>query len=186
MRDQGSVAVGLARWRAVFVIAFALLCIARLMLAATLSPFGDEAFYWQESRHLAWGYSDLPPLTAWLIRLGESVAGHGLLGMRWPFLLIGSALPWLVRSFARDAFDERAGWQAALLCLALPLGGSLGVLALPDVPLTVAIMLAMVALQRALDRDRLRDWCLLGAALAVCWLAHYRAAMPMHHRRGIR
>jgi len=179
VRDQGSVAVGLARWRAVFVIAFALLCIARLMLAATLSPFGDEAFYWQESRHLAWGYSDLPPLTAWLIRLGESVAGHGLLGMRWPFLLIGSALPWLVRSFARDAFDARAGWQAALLCLALPLGGSLGVLALPDVPLTVAIMLAMVALQRALQRDRLRDWCLLGAALAVCWLAHYRAAMPM-------
>ena len=74
MRNKTSVAVGLARWRAMFVIAFAVLCIARLMLAATLSPFGDEAFYWQESRHLAWGYSDLPPLTAWLIRLGESVA----------------------------------------------------------------------------------------------------------------
>ncbi len=161
------------------MIAFAILCVARLMLAATLSPFGDEAFYWQESRHLAWGYSDLPPLTAVLIRLGESVAGHGVLGMRWPFLLIGSALPWLVRRFAADVFDERAGWQAALLCLALPLAGSLGVLALPDVPLTVAIMGALVAWTRAMDRDRLLDWLLLGLSLAVCWLTHYRAVMPM-------
>lgn len=179
MRDARSVVPGLAHWRAVFVTAFALLCIIKLMLAATLSPFGDEAFYWQESRHLAWGYSDLPPLTAWLIRFGEAVTGHGALGMRWPFLLIGSTLPWLVREFAREAFDDRIGWQAALLCLALPLAGSLGVLALPDVPLTVAIMLALVALMRALDRDRWRDWLLLGASLGVCWLSHYRAAMPM-------
>ena len=151
----------------------------KLAIAATLAPFGDEAFYWQESRHLAWGYSDLPPLTAWLIRLGEGVAGHGLLGMRWPFLLLGSALPWLVAAFARRLFGARAGWQAGLLCLALPLAGSLGVLALPDVPLTVAIMLALLALARAMDDDRCRDWLLLGAALAACWLTHYRAAMPM-------
>jgi len=179
MRNGRSVDLGLARWRAVFVIAFAVLCVIKLIVAATLSPFGDEAFYWQESRHLAWGYSDLPPLTAWLIHLGERLAGHGVLGMRWPFLLIGSALPWLVRSFAREAFDERTGWQAALLCLALPLAGSLGVLALPDVPLTVATMAALLALMRALDRDRWVDWLCLGVSLAVCWLTHYRAAMTM-------
>ncbi|MHA6203204.1 ArnT family glycosyltransferase [Dyella soli] len=179
MRDGTSVVVGLARWRAAFLAGFLALFLIKLMLAASLSPFGDEAFYWQESRQLAWGYSDLPPLTAWLIRLGETVAGHGLLGMRWPFLLLGSALPWLVRAFAREAFDERAGWQAGLLCLALPLAGSLGVLAVPDVPLTVATMLAVLALARAMDGDHLRDWLLLGAALAVCWLSHYRAAMPM-------
>lgn len=58
-------------------MAFVAQFLVELMLAARLSPFGDEAFYWQESRHLAWGYSDLPPLSAWLIRLGETVAGHG-------------------------------------------------------------------------------------------------------------
>lgn len=162
-----------------FLASFVTLFLIKLMLAATLSPFGDEAFYWQESRHLAWGYSDLPPLTAWLIRVGETVVGHGLLGMRWPFLLIGSLLPWLVRAFARDAFDERAGWQAGTLCLALPLAGTLGVMAVPDVPLTVAIMGALVALQRAMRGDALRDWLWLGVALGLCWLTHYRAAMPM-------
>jgi hypothetical protein len=179
MPDRGSVAAGLARWRASFVTAFAVLLAAKLAIACTLAPFGDEAFYWQESRHPAWGYSDLPPLTAWLIRLGENVAGHGPFGMRWPFLLFGSALPWLVVAFARRWFGARAGWQAGLWCLALPLAGSLGVLALPDVPLTVAIMLALLALARAMEADRRRDWLLLGVALAACWLTHYRAAMPM-------
>ncbi|KRE93802.1 4-amino-4-deoxy-L-arabinose transferase [Frateuria sp. Soil773] len=177
--DRTSVAAGLARWRAAFVILFAALLLAKLAIACTLSPFGDEAFYWQESRRLAWGYSDLPPLTAWLIRLGESVAGHGLFGMRWPFLLLGSALPWLVVALARHAFDARAGWQAGLLCLLLPLAGTLGVLALPDVPLTVAILLALYALLRAMAEDRAWQWWLLGLALAACWVTHYRAAMPM-------
>ena len=177
--DKTSVVAALARWRATFVMVFVILLLIKLAIAMTLAPFGDEAFYWQESRHLAWGYSDLPPLTAWLIRLGESVAGHGLFGMRWPFLLLGSALPWLVVAFARRLFDGCAGWQAGLLCLALPLAGSLGVLALPDVPLTVATMLALFALVRAMDDNHLCDWLLLGAALAVCWLTHYRAAMPM-------
>ncbi len=174
-----SVAAGLARWRTAFLGAFVILFALKLLVVCTLSPFGDEAFYWLESRHLAWGYSDLPPLTAWLIRLGESVAGHGLFGMRWPFLLLGSAVPWLVVAFGRQTFDARAGWQAGLLCMALPLAGSLGVMALPDVPLTAATVLALLALLRAMDGDRLADWLVLGLALAICWLTHYRAAMPM-------
>lgn len=155
------------------------LSLLKVLLVLTVQPFGDEAFYWEESRHLAWGYSDLPPLTAWLIRLGEGVAGHGLWGMRWPFLLLGSALPWLLVLFGRRAFDARTGWQAGLLCLCLPLAGSLGVMAMPDVPLTLAGAIAMYALLRAMDANRLRDWLLLGVALACCWMSHYRAAMYM-------
>jgi 4-amino-4-deoxy-L-arabinose transferase-like glycosyltransferase len=179
VREESSVAVELRRWRDAFVTAFVGLLAIKLLIACTLSPFGDEAFYWMESRRPAWGYSDLPPLTAWLIRLGEAVAGHSLIGMRWPFLLLGSVLPWLVVWFAREAFDRRVGWQAGLLCLALPLAGSLGVLALPDVPLTVAIMLAMLALLRAMRGNRVSDWILLGLALGMAWATHYRAAMAM-------
>ncbi|GLQ97474.1 membrane protein [Dyella mobilis] len=177
MGDDASLVAGLARWRAAFVTFFLCLLGVKLLLVLELQPFGDEAFYWQESRRLAWGYSDLPPLTAWLIRLGEAVAGHGLMGMRWPFLLLGSCLPWLLVAFGRRAFDARTGWQAGLLCLCLPLAGSLGVMAMPDVPLTVAGAVAMLALLRAMDENRWRDWLLLGVALAVCWASHYRAAM---------
>lgn len=176
---DASVVASIARWRAAFVTVFLCLFLVKLVLVLTVQPFGDEAFYWQESRHPAWGYSDLPPLTAWLIWLGERVAGHGLLGMRWPFLMLGSALPWLLVRFGHRAFDARVAWQAGLLCLCLPLAGSLGVLAMPDVPLVVAGMLAIFALLRAMDENRLRDWLVLGVALALCWMSHYRAAMFM-------
>jgi 4-amino-4-deoxy-L-arabinose transferase-like glycosyltransferase len=180
VRDKASVTTDAPRWRAGFLIAFTFLQAVKLGLAMRLAPFVDEAFYWQESRHLAWGYSDLPPLTAWLIRAGRFLAGgHGVLAMRWPFLVLGAALPWMVVQFARRSFGARAGWQAGLWCLALPLAGSLGVLALPDVPLTVAFMGALLALASALERDRWRDWWWLGVALSLAWMTHYRAGMVM-------
>ncbi|HET6632366.1 MAG TPA: glycosyltransferase family 39 protein [Rhodanobacteraceae bacterium] len=159
--------------------AFIILQGIKLWLAARVPLFGDEAFYWQESRHLAFGYSDLPGMTAWLVRAGQAVGGDSVLGVRWPFLLLGAGLPWLVVAFARRHVDARRAWQAGLLALALPLAGSLGVLALPDVMLTVAAVLALLALDAALARDRWRDWLLLGVALALAWMTHYRAAMLM-------
>src|ERR1700754_1926355 len=179
MSERSSVAVRVRSWRGVFLVLFALSMVAKLLIAATLSPFGDEAFYWQESLAPAWGYSDLPPLTAWLIALSEAVFGHGLLAMRLPFLLIGAFLPWQVGAIARRYGGETARWQAGTFALLLPLAGSLGALAVPDVPLTFAIMLATHGLLAALEGNRARDWCLLGVGLAIAWATHYRAAMPM-------
>ena len=148
-----------------------------MVLAATLAPFGDEAWYWQESRHLAIGYSDLPPATAWLIRLGETAFGHSVLAMRAPFLLLGALLPLLLVRFGRRLFDDAAGWCAGLLGLGLPLLATLGIFALPDVPLTFAAALALCYLERAAHERRVRDWIMLGLILAAAWLVHYRAAM---------
>jgi 4-amino-4-deoxy-L-arabinose transferase-like glycosyltransferase len=149
----------------------------RVWLAARLAPFGDEAWYWQESRALDWSFSDLPLATAWLIRLGETWFGHSVLAMRAPFLLLGLSLPWILVGTGRRLFGAAAGWCAGTLALLLPLLGTLGIFALPDVPLTVASALALDALERAARRGRLRDWLLLGFALAGAWLCHYRAAM---------
>ena len=149
----------------------------KVALAATLAPFGDEAWYWQESRHLAAGYSDLPPATAWLIALGETLFGHGTLAMRAPFLLLGALVPLILVRIGRRVLDDHTGWCAGLLTLGLPLAGTLGLFALPDVPLTCAAALALDAGERATRLQRTRDFALLGFVLALAWLAHYRAAM---------
>ena len=160
-----------------FWIAWTATLVAKLILASTLAPFGDEAWYWQESRQLAVGYSDLPPATAWLIAVGEALFGHGVLAMRAPFLLLGALLPLLMVGVGRRVFDEAAGWCAGLFALGLPLLGTLGVFALPDVPLTFLAALALDAGERATRTRRTRDFALLGGALAAAWLVHYRAAM---------
>lgn len=179
MGDRSSLAARERAWRGVFLILFVATFVARSVIACTLSPFGDEAFYWQESLSPAWGYSDLPPLTAWLIGASGIVFGHGLLALRLPFLLIGALIPFQVRAIARGHGGELAGWQAGVLAMCLPLVGSLGVMALPDVPLTFAILLATQGFARALDRDAWLDWIVMGVGLALAWATHYRAAMAM-------
>jgi len=163
--------------RALLVGLMLALAAAKLWLAWRLPLFGDESFYWLEARHLALGYSDVPPLTPWLIALGVWPLPEQTLGVRWPLLALSLAVPLLVFAWARrfvGAADARA---AATLSLLMPLSASLGVLALPDVPLTVATLLAALALSYALDSGRWRDWILFGAALALGWLSHYRFAL---------
>lgn len=161
-----------------FLLALVLLNLIKLLLAAQLPLFGDEAFYWQESRALAWSYTDVPPLTALLIRLGTGLGGDSLIGLRWLFLLQGALLPillWLW-SWWRDQ-DAVAAARVGCYALVLPLAGLGGILALPDVPLTLAMLAAFVLLDRALTAPRWSLWLGLGSALALALLAHWRAAL---------
>ena len=49
MSERSSVAVRTRSWRGVFLILFGVSLLVKLVIACRLSPFGDEAFYWQES-----------------------------------------------------------------------------------------------------------------------------------------
>ncbi len=173
MRDRSDIAINRAVW-----LVWAGLLVFRITVAANLPLLGDEAFYWQESRALAFGYSDIPPLTAWLIAFGTSIAGDSLLGVRWPFLLIGALLPWLLRNWARArGLSSADSDRIALIMVLMPLGTISGILAVPDVPLTIFMLLAFVLLDRAAERCRWRDWTLLGIVLAAAVLTHWRAGL---------
>lgn len=157
-----------------FIVLWTALLLAKLLLASRLPLFVDEAFYAWEGQFPAWAYSDLPGLTAFLARLG---AGHGPIGLRLPFLLLGSAIPWLVTSIARRWFGIQAGWWAGLLSLLMPLSGLLGVLALPDVPLVFAALLCLEAVSRLRESMSWGGLAALALALVVGALSHYRFAL---------
>jgi 4-amino-4-deoxy-L-arabinose transferase-like glycosyltransferase len=175
----GESAAGSAGWRLAFWTIWSAEQCIKFILAATLAPFGDEAWYWQESRALDLSYSDLPLATAWLIRLGETLFGHGPLAMRAPFLLLGALLPVILAHTGTRLFGARVGWQAGLLALGMPLIAIMGMSALPDVPLTFCSVVAFDACERAARTRSRADWCTLGLALGAAWLCHYRAAMLM-------
>lgn len=166
-----------AQFNAVLVGAFLVKC----WLAARLPLFGDEAFYWLESSSLALAYTDVPGLTPWLIALGTALFGDTVWGVRAPFLMIGGLLPVLVAAWARRFVDADRARAVGAASLAVPLGGTLGILALPDVPLTAAILALALVMARVFERRRTSDFVWLGILIAVGWLAHYRfivAAVP--------
>ena len=87
-------------------------------------------------------------------RLGTVIGGQHVLALRAPFLLLAALLPWLTTHIAGRWFGEAVGWRAGSLFLLMPLAGSLGILALPDVPMAFATVLCLDAGARLLRRDR--------------------------------
>ena len=148
----------------------------KLMIAARLPLFVDEAFYWQEGQHLAAAYSDLPGLTAWLTRLGTELGGQHVLALRMPFLALAALLPWLTAHIAARWFGEAAGWRAGSLTVLMPLSGTLGILALPDVPMAVATLLCLDAGARLLREIDATSTAELALGLMLGALSHYRFA----------
>ena len=148
--------------------------LVKLLIAARLPLFVDEAFYWQEGQHLAAAYSDLPGLTAWLTRLGVELGGGNILALRAPFLLIAAIVPLLVVRIATREFGPSHGWQAGCFALLLPLAGTLGLLALPDAAMALATLLCIDAGARLLREVDAGAALQLALGLAIGALSHYR------------
>lgn len=153
-------------WSAVLVL--------KLSVAARLPLFVDEAFYWQEGRHLAAAYSDLPGLTAWLTRLGVSLGGEHVFALRAPFLFLAALVPLLVVRITSREFGERYGWQAGCFALLLPLAGTLGLLALPDAMMALATLFCVDAGARLLREVNASAVLELALGLTLGALSHYR------------
>jgi len=156
------------------LVLWTLVTVVKVLIAAQLPLFVDEAFYWQEGQHLAPAYSDLPGLTAWLTRLGVEIVGNHRLGVRLPFLVLGALLPWMVAHIATRWFGTRAGWQAGALAVLMPLSATLGILAVPDVPMAIAALLCLDAGARLLRNVNAGGALMLALGLLVGALSHYR------------
>ena len=65
-----------------------MLIVVRGIVAAVTPLAFDEAYYWQWSKNLAWGYYDHPPLVAFIIRAGTAIFGDTSFGVRFVPLLL--------------------------------------------------------------------------------------------------
>lgn len=162
------------RAKRTFLLLWTVVTAIKVLIAARLPLFVDEAFYWQEGQHLAAAYSDLPGLTAWMTRLGTEIGGQHALALRAPFLVLAALMPWLMSHIGGRWFGEAAGWRAGSLVVLMPLVGSLGILALPDVPMAFATVLCLDAGARLLREVDAASAAELALGLSIGALSHYR------------
>lgn len=94
-------ALGLFVWRILF------LAISPL----DLSP--DEAYYWDWSRSLDWGYYSKPPMIAWVNALSSRLIGASAFGVRFPAAVFGTLSLVFLYMAARRVFDARTAFWAA-------------------------------------------------------------------------
>ncbi len=175
MGDDNNQRTFLERWAARYLLALAaLITLIKLIFAQRLDLYSDEVFYWLESTRPALAYSDLPFVPAQLAGIGPALVGNNALAVRLPFLLLGTALPVLLYFLAKPIQGAEQARQAALLSLCLPLASSLGLLAVPDVPLIALGLLSVTLYLRAQENDHWGLWLATGATVALGLCTHYR------------
>ncbi|MCH7670579.1 MAG: glycosyltransferase family 39 protein [Proteobacteria bacterium] len=157
-----------------FAIGFCSVLLIKVFLALVLDLYSDEVFYWQASARPALAYSDLPFMTALLIGIGSSLNPGSAIAARLVFILLGACLPLLMYWIARPLTNQRQALETAALTLCLPLGGFLGLLAVPDVPLLFFGLLSIGCFERALRTERLKYWMATGIFVACGLSTHYR------------
>jgi 4-amino-4-deoxy-L-arabinose transferase-like glycosyltransferase len=127
----------------------------RLLLIATapidLEP--DEAYYWDWSRRLDWGYYSKPPMIAWTIAASTSLLGSTAFAVRLPAVLLGVIATGAVGALGRRMYDARVGFWSAAAFAACPLFAGSGVLMTIDALLMCCWTVSLALIWHALGAD---------------------------------
>ncbi len=108
--------------RAIVAAVAAATLLFRLATAGVYGVFVDELYFFACGEHLAWGYVDMPPLTALQAWLARSLFGDSMVAIRLLPALEGAGLVLLVGAFARRLGGGRFGQVLATLATALAPG----------------------------------------------------------------
>ena len=174
--SYASSAVDRRSWHTLVIGLIAYSVVLRLVYAGSVELMPEEAYYWNYSRHLDFGYLDHPPMVAWLIRLGTALFGQTEFGVRAGAMCCGAVTSIFVYKLARNLFGETSALAALLLAQALPYFFLSGFLMTPDAPLAAAWAASLYFLERALIANRSRAWWLAGISLGLGMISKYTIA----------
>lgn len=117
----------------------------------------DEAYYWQWSRHLDWGYYDNTPLMALVIRLFTGLLGTNELGVRAGATVCAFIAGLFIYLLAKRLLGPTVALAALVLANVVPLFAAGSVIMTQD-PVQLALWAAaLYVIQRALT-DRPKWW----------------------------
>ena len=159
---------------------------ARVLYLFLLSPWelmGDEAYYWEWSRHLALGYYEKGPGTAWMIWPSTTLFGATEGAVRLPVAIFSALSAWAVARLAvRVSGDERAGLLAAIAFVLIPAYQANAQICSQDGPMILAwALLAIIGLRLfrrwEAGRSTWGDWVLVGAVTGIAFLFKQTAVL---------
>jgi 4-amino-4-deoxy-L-arabinose transferase-like glycosyltransferase len=162
---------------AIVTAACALKVFVHLALVNRYGPHGDELYFLECGRHLAFGYVDHPPLVPWIARLADELGGS-LLALRLPAIAAGTG----TLAFAALLVREwGGGWRAQLLTLLalLVAPAHLRMAAMLDIPVVEVFLCTVTAVlvARALARGERATWILAGGVLGLAVLAKHSSLL---------
>ncbi len=174
MRRDAANMPSAAQLTVALVVALSLL---HLLVIGRIDLSVDEAHYALYGLWPDWSYFDHPPMVGWLQALVVPFSQHEFFLRLWP-LLLGAASSLLLYQLSRELFPEESPWigfiAVAILQSAI-IFQLLTIALVPELPLLLFALAAMLFLHRALAQGRWRDWLLLGLCFGLAGLSKYTA-----------
>ena len=139
---------------------------------------GDEATFWEWSRHPALGYYAQPPLTGWLIALTTAVAGTSQYTVRLTSILLHFGTVIIIYCLAREiTANRKPALTAALLYSLMPLSIVLGTMMTADGILIFCFSLATWFVKKAVIDQKTAAWYPAGLACGGMLLTKLMAVL---------
>lgn len=137
----------------------------------------DEAYYWMYSKNLDWGFFDHPPMTAFLIFIGDSLM-HNELGVRLLVILIST----LTMAMIMNELNEKKDlFFLVVFMLSFPLVHTHigGFMALPDTPLVFFTLLFYLGYKKFVNEPNLKMALLMAFVAAAMIYSKYHAFVAL-------
>ena len=144
------------------------------LLVSPLELSPDEAYYWDWSRHLSFGYYSKPPMIAWLMALSTCLFSSSEFGVRFPAVVLNVFTALGIFLTGRKMADSRAGFLASLAYCATVGSAVSGFIMTIDAPLLCFWTWTLYFFSRAdasenkgSGRDALVCWVMAGIACGL-------------------
>lgn len=132
----------------------------------------DEAYYWLFSKNLDFGYFDHPPMMAIIIKF-FSWLPHSEFSVRFGFVMLQSIGVGIMVS---QISQEKQLW-GQLVIWSMPLISTIGLFALPDLPLFFFSVLYFWALKKYLENDSVKNQLILGLIIPALLYSKYHGIL---------
>ncbi len=114
----------------------------------------DEAYYWDWSRQLDWGYYSKPPMIAWIAAVATRLGGDNAWALRTPAVVCGAVALWGVFALARSLYGERVAWWAFLTAALTPGNAAMSLFMTIDAPFLCAWAFAVWCVWELFGNER--------------------------------
>jgi len=167
------------RYKSYLILILLVISIFRI-LYIKYSPIdlsGDEAHYWEWSRHLDMSYYSKGPLISYIIFLGTRIFGNTELGVRFfaVFFSFFSSLLMYEATYLISKNDKKS-FLSGLLMQIIPFFSFLGIIMTIDSPFLYFWILGMYLVLKMVCEDSLSNvfyWIFLGLIVGMGMLAKY-------------
>ncbi|MFV1957065.1 MAG: ArnT family glycosyltransferase, partial [bacterium] len=161
-------------WKRLFWIVLGITTVIRLLYALKVPLTGDEAYFWEWSRHPALSYYDHPPLAGWILVITTAIFGSTVAGVRI-FAVVAMSLVFII--IRQMTYEISGSWRmaslAGLLAMGIPLLEVGGILYSTDTPLILAGAFGGYFFYRAVEHGSNIAWWGLGICMGAAVMSKF-------------